>query len=508
MTVSRDGLREAGEAPSVRRNTVFAVATQATTAAFTAVLTIYLVRALGPDDYGVFALALGIGTAITIIADIGVTPSAARFIAEQSADRVAVSRILANAATLKVGALIPLGGGLAALAGPIANLYGDADLETPLRLMALALVAQSMFALCREAFIALGRVSITWRVVLLESAVEAVASIALVAGGAGAAGAMLGRAIGYATGAVLAAYVLRRFLARLPRARPSGPSIGRRTLAAYAGVLFLVDVAFTLFEQVDVILIGAIIGTHAVGVFEAPLRLTIFLGYGGQALAVAVAPRLARRGAPDVLAFTAATRYLILLQGVLLAPVLVWAEPIVDLVLGGRYGESAEVLRALAPFVFLSGLGTYITIAVNYLGEARRRVPLAIGTVLLNAAIDVALLPTVGVVGGAIATDIAFGVFTAGHFWICRDALDIPLRPLAWSLARCLAAVAVMAGVLALFGTSSLSAAEWVVGSLSALAAYALALFVLGEVPRSELTRASRALRGLRSRTGAGGEVP
>src|SRR3954454_4339947 len=110
-----------GAPTGLARNTVYAVATQATTAAFTAALTLYLVRALGPDDYGVFALALGIGTALTIVADAGITPSAARFIAEQRPDRRAVTRIVSNAAVLKITVLVPLSVALAALAGPIAE---------------------------------------------------------------------------------------------------------------------------------------------------------------------------------------------------------------------------------------------------------------------------------------------------------------------------------------------------------------------------------------------------
>jgi O-antigen/teichoic acid export membrane protein len=490
----------AGEPPSIARNAVFAVATQATTAGFTAALTLYLVRALGPDDYGVFALALGIGTALTIIADAGITPSAARFIAEQRPDGRAVSRIVANAAVLKITVLVPLSVALAVLAGPIADAYGNDDLTTPLRLMALALAGQSMFALYREAFVAIGRLSMTWRAVMLESAVETGASIAFVVGGAGAAGAMLGRTAGYVVGAVAAAYLLRRLLVRMPPAARAGPDLRRRALVAYAGVVFLIDVAFTLFEQVDVLLIGAIISTHAVGVFEAPLRLTVFLGYGGQALALAVAPRLVSRGAPDVRAFTRATRYLLLLQGALLAPVLVWAGPIVHLTLGSAYEDSAAVLRALAPFIFLSGLGTYITITVNYLGEARRRVPLAIVTVLMNVVLDLILLPSIGVVGGAIATDVAFAVFAAGHFWICWDALRFPVRPLVRALARVLGAAAAMAGVLALFGTNSLSPAEWVAGSVAALTAYALVLRLLGEVTGAEIEQWRHAIRAFLAR--------
>ena len=52
----------------------------------------------------------------------------------------------------------------------------------------------------------------------------------------------------------------------------------------------------SLFEQIGVLLIGAIIDTNAVAIFEAPMRLTLFLSYGGQAVAFGVGPRLARRG--------------------------------------------------------------------------------------------------------------------------------------------------------------------------------------------------------------------
>ena len=49
---------------TISRNTIFAFASQMTTAFFTAVLTVYLVRALGPSGFGTFALALGTGETI------------------------------------------------------------------------------------------------------------------------------------------------------------------------------------------------------------------------------------------------------------------------------------------------------------------------------------------------------------------------------------------------------------------------------------------------------------
>jgi O-antigen/teichoic acid export membrane protein len=479
---------------SITRNTAFGLATQITTAAFTAVMTVYLVRALGPRDYGVFALAVGIGTLLMLASDFGLTGSAGRFIAELRGDPRAVSAVVSDSTLLKLVIVVPVCVGLFALAGPIANAYDTPGLAWPLRGMSLAVFGQSMFLMYRGVFVALGRVSVTWRVTLIESAIEAGASIMLVLLGAGAAGAAFGRAAGYVLGALLTVLMTVRLLGR--------DSVGLRSrgyarrVFGYGTALLIVVVAFTLFEQMNVLLIGAIISAKAVGVFEAPWRLTTFLSYGGQALAFGVAPRLARRKdeGPNVRAFESATRYLTIVQGALVAPLLVWTTPIVELVLGSGYGGSVAVLRALTPYVFLVGLGTFITLAVNYIGEARRRIAISIATAALIAAIDAVLLPRIGIVGGAVATDVSFGLYVAGHFWICKRVMHLRLGPVALTIARCLIAAGVMTAVMALFGTSSLSWVDWMVGSLAGLAAYLAALLATGELSAGELRAARETL--------------
>jgi O-antigen/teichoic acid export membrane protein len=481
---------------SIVRNTAFGLATQITTAAFTAGLTLYLVRALGPDDYGIFALAVGIGTLAVLAADFGISGSAGRFIADHLDEPRTVLDVVADASKLKLLTLAPMAALLFALAGPIANAYNTPELVWPLRGLALSIFGQSMFFLYRNVFVSSGLVSGAWRVTMIESATETAASVLLVALGAGAGGAAFGRAAGYIIGALVGVAMTISLLGRGWLGFAGRGHTGR--LARYAGSLFAITVAFTMFEQVDVILIGAIISTTAVGVFEAPMRLTTFLAYGGQALALGVAPRLSRGGGgPDLGAFNAANRYLIILQATFLAPILVWAQPIVDLVLGSSYQGSVSVLRALAPFVFLSGIGTFITIAVNYVGEARRRVLLSFVTVAINAAIDVVLLPRIGVVGGAIGTDVAYALYIAGHFWIVKQILDVPLLPVVVTSIRCLAAAAAMAGAMALVGTSDLSWSQWVTGSIAGLIAYVLVLTVTGELSRSDV---SGFVDGLRAR--------
>ena len=479
---------------SIGRNTAFAFAAQLTSAAFTAGVTIYLVRALGPASYGVFALAVAIGAMLVLLADLGVTQSAERFIAERRSQPGAVAGLLGDALRLKLVAAAIVCGALFALAGPIADAYGQSDLAWPLRAVAVAVLGQSLLFLFRGAFVALGRMSLAWRLLTMESAVEAAATVALVAGGAGAAGAAWGRAIGYVVGALMGAAMAARMVGRF---RSTEDATGdRRRIARYAGALFLVSVAYVAFEQVDVLLIGAILSTTSVAIFEAPMRLSVFLGYAGQALAFGVAPRLSRGAGqrPNVAAFQSALRWLVLAQAALLAPVLVWAGPIVDLVLGSEYARSEPVLRALAPFVFLSAIGTCVTLAVNYIGEARSRVPLAIAAVLVNLVLDLILIPDIGVVGAAVGTDVAFAVYVAAHLRICGRLLEVSFRPLIGTLARALVAAGAMAAVLAAFGTGDLAAFEIVAGAVCGVAAYCGVLLAAGAVSRREIATLKRSL--------------
>src|SRR5919109_3096693 len=138
-------------AESIARNTAFGVATQVTTAVFTAGLTLYLIRAVGAGDYGVFALAVSVGALVVIASDFGITSSAGRFIAEHRGDRGAVAAVLADAFKLKllVGAIASAT--LVATASPIANAYGNSDLAWPLRAVAIAVFGQSMMLLYRGA---------------------------------------------------------------------------------------------------------------------------------------------------------------------------------------------------------------------------------------------------------------------------------------------------------------------------------------------------------------------
>jgi len=486
----------------ILRNTTFGLLAQVSTAVFTAVLTLYLVRALSPADYGVFALGLTIAGICLLLADAGLSQSAARFIAERLESPRDVALLLSDALRVKLmfGGVVALA--LFGLAEPLADAYAQPGLTNVLRGVAIAMFATSVMTLYLNAFIASGRLKSNLRVIFLESVMEFSASITLVAVGAGVTGAAFGRAIGYGFGALVAILLARRTFGS-GALRLWGPTSGRaREMLRYAGPLFVTASAYTLYSSIDVLLIGAYLDEVAVGLFAAPMRLMALLALVGLAVANAIAPRLAlsESGHRDVAAFRASLRWLIVFQSALLAPVIVWAEPLVVLVLGADYRDSADVLRLLAPFMFLLGVSPLISTGVNYLGRAGSRIPIVFGALLINATIDVILIPEIGIEAGAIGTSVAYLVYVPGHMWLVRKVVDVPLRPIVRTFARCLAAAAAMAAVLLAVGTDQLSVTGWAVGIVGGTAAFCAVLLVSREVSANDVRRVAAVIRAAYAR--------
>src|SRR6185312_10001259 len=268
----------------------------------------------------------------------------------------------------------------------------------------------------------------------------------------------------------------------------------RRAILRYAAPLFALDTIYGLLSRLDLLLIGAFLNTTSVGLYGAPRRLMPMLESLALAVANSVAPRQATSSAGrSVQAFTRALRWLVLVYAALLAPLIVWAGQIVELLFGADYAESASVLRLLTPFVFLNGISPLVSTTVNFLGYAGRRVPIALAALAVNVGIDVALLPRIGEDAAAIGMSAAFCVYVPAHLYICRRALGFSLRPLATSAFRALTAAAAMAGVLALtvrvvefsIGTAAL-------GLAAGLLVYAAVLVATREIALTDVGRARR----------------
>jgi O-antigen/teichoic acid export membrane protein len=474
--------------PGAIRNTLLQLASQAAGLVFTGGLTLYLVRALGASGYGVYALAVSIGGLVLYPAGLGLPWSVGRFLADHRDDVGQLRAILLLGIKLQAAASLVASVGLFVLAGPVADAFGNPHLGWPLRWMAVSLIGQAMFGFLTSAVTSVRRVSTALWMAIIESAGETATAAGLVLAGAGAAGAVLGKAVGYSLAAVAGLYLTSRLVAGLRSGVPAKLSVGARSIMRYAGAMLIVDVTWSAIAQIDVILVGAMLTSAAVGSFGAVLRILMVLGSLGLAVSSGVAPRLSLQGGkPDTRAFVQGIRYLTMVQGLVIAPLLVWAHPIVELLLGSGYPSAPGILRVLTVQAFVSAPAVLISVAVTYLGEARRRVPIVLVTLVLGLIVTYVLIRAVGVLGAAIGDDVVQVVYIAAHLWICSRLITVDLRTLGFSCLRTLAAAAVMTLPLLAFGTDHLSVAGWIAGLVLGGLVYLIMLLVTRELAVGEL---------------------
>lgn len=410
-------------------------------AALSAVLVIVLARSLGPDGFGRYALALTIAMLVGIGADLGVGPATARFVAERLAEGTPIAKVMRDGLRLKLAIGVVALGALITLADVIAMAFGDSELAGLIRVAAAGILFADVFAWLASMYESLRDARGQVVMVAVKSGTEFVATVALVLGGAGAIGAVGGNAIGYAAAVAVGVLVLR------PTLRVESPSSGvaARTLLGYGSHIWVAGLAWLAFDRVDQIMLGAFRDAASVALYEAPWRLMAVLSMAATALAAVVGPRLvgqrpevAGRMVGDALRFSIGL-------GIITASILVVvAEDLVRVVLGDRYLPSVDVIRALLPFLIFVGLAPVASRALDYLGAARSRRWVAISAFGVNLVLDVVLIPTVGLLGAAFATDAAIAVFVLGHLVLLARRV-----PLQWSRVRLAIVRAILAGGVA-----------------------------------------------------------
>ena len=248
--------------------------------------------------------------------------------------------------------------------------------------------------------------------------------------GAGVTGAAFGRAIGYLFGALFAFVLIARAVDRRAlslRGNPSGRVRGHRALRGRAAA----DRRGLRGDHADRHPADRRDPRHDRRRCVPGAREADHLPALPRARAVrgCLTAAVARRRGAERAGVPGGIRYLMILQAALVVPVVVWADPIADVVLGTGFEESADVLRAMAPFIYLFGLAPLVSVGVNYLGEARRRIPVAIAALVVNFVVSIVLLNEIGVVGSAIGADAAYLIYVPAHFWICKQLLGPARAP-------------------------------------------------------------------------------
>lgn len=243
---------------------------------------------------------------------------------------------------------------------------------------------------------------------------------------------------------VEAALVAILYIGRIPgpkhlRAmRRTFSHVTARRLLSASWPLLVGAVAVSIYMQADIIMLGALVGDEAAGVYTAAVRLSEVWYIFPVSVAAAVRPRLAR-----LFAGSKSTRYDELTQQLMsglslvallaVAVVLLLGDTIIAFLYGTAYAAAGPVLSfhiLAAPFVFLGVASSHWFIDRDLTRMLMIRT--SIGAAL-NVALNSVLIPIGGARGAAAATLVSYAsvIFLNGFTKSTQSLFGMQMRALA-----------------------------------------------------------------------------
>lgn len=383
------------------------------------VVSIIIARALGPSGRGQYAFVVAIaGTAVSL-AHASVEQSQVYLTSTGSTVRQLAANAMALSAALGAVALALIALASVSIGYPSSDLFAD----TPL-LLALAAVPLNLAVLYTNGLLVLaGRTDLLNRGMLLAGA----AQCALIAGVA-------------ATGSltvtvVVAAWLLNAGLpltVALPALRPTLQDVSwqlakqelRTGLRYHAGTASLY-----LLMRVDVLLLAAMQGDHAVGLYALAVGLIELTNIATDAVATVTLRRQIAVSTADSALLTARVVGASAALAVAAAACLLGLGPLlVPLVYGDEFRGSVPALFALAPGVVALAAARSAGGFLIRLNQPWTVTALASSALGMNVGLNMVLIPGWGIVGAGVATSISYALLAVAYVTWIRHAADLPLR--------------------------------------------------------------------------------
>lgn len=424
----------------VARNTLAQAAGKVVVLAAGAISIAVTTRYLGAGGYGRFALALALLQTLGVLADAGLVAVVVR---EASRAPQRMAQLVGNALAMR----LLLGVAVVALAAAASGLPGyGPDVRTAVLIasvpFALGIVSSSLAAIFQ---------------VRLQMGRAALADAAGRAAGLGALLAVVAADLGFAAvvastavGAAVALAITCAFTLRVVRVRPAVDASVWRELVVAAVPLGLTLAVAEIYLRADMFILSLSRPVDEVGHYAFAYRVYELLGLLPAMVMASVYPLLARQLAEDRDAaertLRATARALFTFGVPLAAGGLVIAPELARLVAGDEFAGATDPLRLLlcaAALAYLSGLLGYALIAGR---RERSTLWLAVGALVLNLALNVALAPSYGATASAAIAVGSEALLLAGGWLLVRRRLGLhPAVPRAWAVA--LAAAAMTAAI-------------------------------------------------------------
>lgn len=469
---------------------------------------VLMTRLLGPEGYGLLGLTLPFQGIFQILSAGGLPPAIAKYVAQHRAlnEDEMVRQVLITSLKVMIFLGITFSFVMFFTAPWLANdVFHKPLAQYPLQAVALITPFSVIVGAFRGAFQGIYHMEY----VVLTRAVEQVFMITLavvfVMLGFYAAGAVMGTAMGFLASAISAILIFRRLTSNYfppipPEKRLSfTQELGLvRTLLAFSIPVIITALSEMAIYDISVFVIGVFMATTSVGYYTAAdpvARLPLVISLS---VATAVLPAASEAFALNdhrllETYMVQSYRIVTLLVLPMCVGIAVFSGPLLELLFGDQFVHGAGALSILVVGMSFYTLFMISSSIAQGIGYPRLPMYVLVGGTIINLALNLLLVPLLGIEGGALATTMAAFIIMLVILWETFRITDV--KPPAAAFMRITLASAVM-------GLSMLLLPQNITGLLLAVLisppVYTTALILIGGVEKRDL----RLLRRFGSKTG------
>jgi len=413
-----------------------------------AILTVVLANALSTDEYGLLFLSFSIFGVVELFSRFGIDRSTARYITKYKEKKTSqIPHILKfgfllNIFSITLSCIVLLVFHLA-----IADLLSEPRLSTFLLFGILFILFKTLAKFTRSSFQGFEDIRAAALVRVIDRVVRLSVVILLVILGYGALGALFGYIFASALAAITGLiYVHKKYyftpeIAALPDLREK--------IAKYTLPLTATSSANIIDKRVDTILVGFFLNPTAVAFYTLGKQVVSFIEAPMSALGFTLSPTFEAEKAKGNSKTAARIYEQALISGLQFyvpaaAGLALIAEPMVRLIFGVEYSGAVPVIQIMGVYAIALSVAILTSNSLDFLGRARERAILKITTSILNAILNILLIPSIGVVGAALATVLTFGLFAAGTVYVMSLEFDLRKR---WIINRIIRILGVTVGM-------------------------------------------------------------
>lgn len=436
-----------------------------------------------PSQYGELNFVLSALGVVSILATLGLPKSAARYVTEFSEiDPEQVPHVVRTSLKYLGILVVVVAGATLAVGRPTTTILGVPSIAPFIAVGSLYIVTQAFMKYCTALCQGFNRVDWSALIGVVNNVGRVLFVVLLVALGFGVTGALFGYIAGYVAAAVVGGYVVYTQFYTDYRPAPAADDGLSRRILEYSIPLTATRTANVIDRKIDTILVGVLLNMTAVGYYTVAKQVADFVAAPASSVGYTISPAIGEQSSADRKdrarkLYERSVQYVLLAYLPAVAGLVLVAEPMVRYVFGTNYLGAVPAVQVFAAFVLVSALNNVTSDGLDYLGRARARAIAKTGMAVSNVALNILLIPVLGVVGAAVATVITFSLYTFTNIYIIHQELEIRLH----QIARWLAAVTVVTGGMAiavwftlpyvsgpitLFGTVLLGVVTWAVLSI------------------------------------------